>query len=160
MSRSPMSPHTMEPDNNSAQPHMKRGYRDPDQLCIWCWVAAPACWQCVPHCVPPGVSTHRRRIPHCRPLISVSPAHYAPTRRWGRWLGAFKYSVAGGEKQGEWNVDNAMGIRGNQGDSDYINWGGNSGSSTSFYFMGLLFGWPSQSQLVQKIWLPSGLGSV
>ena len=93
-----------------------------------------------PHCAPPGVSTHRRRIPHCRPLISVSPAHYAPTRRWGRWLGAFKYSVAGGEKQRDWNVDNVMGIRGNQGDSENINGGGNSGSSTGFYFMGLLFG--------------------
>ena len=93
-----------------------------------------------PLIVPPGVSTHRRRIPHGRPLISVSPAHYAPTRRWGRWLGAFKYSVAGGEKQRDWNVDNAMGIRGNRGDSENINGGGNSGSSTGFYFMGLLFG--------------------
>lgn len=73
-------------DNNRPAPHEAR-YRDPDQFCICGWVVAPACWQCVPHCVPPGVSTHRRRIPHCQPLISVSPAHYAPTRRWGRWLG-------------------------------------------------------------------------
>ena len=76
-----------------------------------------------PHCPPGGLHT---QTPHSSlpPLISVSPAHYAPTRRWGRWLGAFKYSVAGGEKQREWNVDNAMGIRGNQGDSENINGGG------------------------------------
>ena len=102
----------------------------------------------VPPC-PPGVCT---QTPHSWSLIMS--AHYAPTPRWGRWLGAFKYSVAGGEKQREWNVDNAMGIWGSQAKLKGIQ--GDSGSSTGFYFMWLLLGWPSQSQVKQKLRLPRG----
>ena len=141
MSRSPMSPHTMEPDNNSAQPHMKRGYRDPDQLCI-----SSDCTCMLAMClaiVSPRGSPHRRRIPDASSPWSVS-ALASPLIMWGRWLGACKYSVAG-ENQREWNVDNAMG---KQPDSLLYRLG--------FYFMGVLLGWPSQSQVKQKLVLPRG----
>ena len=141
--RVPVSSHTGS-DNNSPAPHEAR-YRDPDQLCV----AAPACWQCAP-LSPRGLHTDAAFLI----LIMSAPAHYAPTPRWGRWLGAFKYSVAGGEKQREWNVDNAVGIWGSQAKLKGIQ--GDSGSSTGFYFMWLLLGWPSQSQVKQKLRLPRG----